>query len=285
MPETVKQVAARLAETLESHGIPESLLEAEVLIRQALGYDRARFYVSLHDLVEEKSLRRVEVLADRRIAREPLAYIVGRREFYGLELSVSPAVLIPRQETELLVDIALELARQRSDEGISIADVGTGSGAIAVALAVNLPAMQVYATDCSTSALAVADRNRHKHGVADRVCLLHGDLLTPLPQQVDLILSNPPYIASNLMSGLAPEVQMEPRVALDGGEDGLEVIRRLLEQAPSMLKTDGCLLTEISPEQKDAVCKMAKNRFPGAEITHHKDLLGLPRCVSISTKQ
>ena len=196
MPETVKQVAARLAETLESHGIPESLLEAEILLRHALGYDRARFYASLPDEICEESLRRVEILADRRIAHEPLAYIIGRREFYGLELSVSPAVLIPRQETESLVDIALEFARQRSNDRILVADVGTGSGAIAVALAVNLPAAQVYATDCSTSALAVADRNRHKHGVADRVSLLQGDLLAPLPHSVDMIVSNPPYIAS-----------------------------------------------------------------------------------------
>ena len=129
MPETVKQVAARLAEALESHGIPESLLEAEVLLRHTLEYDRARFYASLHDAVDEKSLRRVEILADRRIAREPLAYITGRREFCGLEFAVSPAVLIPRQETELLVDSALDFARQRSGDGISIADVGTGSGA------------------------------------------------------------------------------------------------------------------------------------------------------------
>ena len=243
MPETVKQVAVRLAESLESHGITESLLEAEVLLRHALEYDRARFYASLQDAIDEKSLRRVKILADRRIAREPLAYIIGRREFYGLEFSISPAVLIPRQETELLVDAALEFARQSPDDGISIADIGTGSGAIAVALAVNLPDAQVYATDCSKMALEVADSNRQRHGVADRVCILHGDLLTPLPHQVDLILSNPPYIASNLMSGLAPEVQMEPRVALDGGEDGLEVIRRFFVQATSKLKAGGSLMS------------------------------------------
>ena len=285
MPETVKQIAARLAETLESHGIPDSVLEAEVLLRHALGYDRARFYASLHDLVEEKSLRRVEVLADRRIARKPLAYIVGRREFYGLELSVSPAVLIPRQETELLVDVALEFARQRSDEGISIADIGTGSGAIAVALAVNLPDMQVYATDCSTSALAVAERNRHKHDVADRVSLLQGDLLAPLPHSVDMIVSNPPYIASHQLRELPPEVRREPQLALDGGEGGLEVIHRLLKQAPAKLNADGCLILEISPEQAEAVREMAEKRFPKAVITHRNDLLRLARCVIVSTKR
>ena len=283
MPETVRQVAARLAETLESHGIPESLLESEVLLRHALEYDRARFYACLYDKVDARILDQAEILTERRLAREPLAHIIGRREFYGLEFSVSPAVLIPRQETELLVDTALEFARQGSDDTISVADIGTGSGAIAVALAVNLPGAQVYATDCSTNALAEADRNRHKLGVADRVCLLHGDLLLPLSHPVDLIISNPPYVATNLMPGLAPEVHMEPRVALDGGEKGLEVIRRLLEQAPSKLKTGGCLLVEISPEQLDAACVMAKARFPAADISYANDLLGLPRCVIVST--
>ena len=285
MPETVKQVAARVSETLGSHGIPEGFLEAEVLLRHALGYDRARFYASLHDAIDEESLRRVEVLADRRIAREPLAYIVGRREFYGLELSVSPAVLIPRQETELLVDIALEFARQRSNERILVADIGTGSGAIAVALAVNFPNARVYATDCSTSALAVAERNRHKHGVADRVCLLQGDLLAPLPHSVDMIVSNPPYIASRRLRKLPPEVRREPQLALDGGEGGLEVMRRLLQQAPTKLNANGCLILEISPEQAEAVREMALKRFPKADITHRNDLLRLARCVIVSTKQ
>ena len=283
MPETVKQVAARLAETLESHGIPDSALEAEVLLRHALGYDRAGFYASLGDIVIPEDRECALSFAERRINREPLAYITGHREFYGLDFIVSPAALIPRQETELLVDAALEFARKRSDVGISIADVGTGSGAIAVALAVNLPVAQVYATDCSTSALAVANRNRRKHGVPHRVCLLKGDLLLPLSCPVDLILSNPPYIVTNLIPGLAPEVQMEPRVALNGGEDGLEVIRRLFEQAPSKLKSGGSLMLEISPEQLVAVCSLAKARFPAADISYASDLLGLPRCVIVST--
>ena len=284
MSDEIRQVASRIATTLDLHGVPDSQLEAEVLLRLALQYDRACFYASLSENLGSARQKRVDALVRRRISGEPLAYITGQREFYGLDFTVSPAVLVPRQETELLVDAALEFARQRSGDGISVADVGTGSGAIAVALAVNLRDAQVYATDCSKRALAVADRNKQVHGVADRVCLLRGDLLTPLSQPVDLILSNPPYIATSLMSGLPPEVQMEPRVALDGGEGGIEVIRRLFEQAPPKLKAGGCLMVEISPEQLDAVCGLAKAQFPDTDVSYANDLLGLPRCVIVSTK-
>ena len=283
MSEEIRQVASLITKTLDLHGVPDSQLEAEVLIRHALQYDRARFYASLSENLGSAQQKRVDALVRRRVSGEPLAYITGQREFYGLNFTVSPAVLVPRQETELLVDAALKFARQRSDDCISVADVGTGSGAIAVALTANLPSAQVYATDCSTSTLAVANRNRHKHGVADRLCLLQGDLLIPLSQPVDLILSNPPYIATSLMSGLPPEVQKEPRVALDGGKGGIEVILRLFEQAPPKLKAGGCLMVEISPEQLDAVYEMAKARFPTAEVSYANDLLGLPRCVIVST--
>ena len=284
MSDEIRQVASQIATTLDLHGVQDSLIEAEVLLRHALQYDRACFYASLSENLGSAQQGRVDDLVERRISGEPLAYITGQREFYGLDFTVSPAVLIPRQETELLVDAALDFARQRSGDGISIVDVGTGSGAIAVALAVNLRDAQVYATDCSKRALAVAGRNGQVHGVADRVCLLRGDLLTPLSQPVDLILSNPPYVATGLISGLAPEVQMEPRVALDGGEGGIEVIRRLIEQAPPKLRAGGCLMVEISPEQLDAVCELAKARFPAADISYANDLLGLPRCVIVSTK-
>ena len=160
MSDEIRQVASRIATTLDLHGVPDSQLEAEVLLRHALQYDRACFYASLSENLGSARQKRVDALVRRRISGEPLAYITGQREFYGLDFTVSPAVLVPRQETELLVDAALEFARQRSRIGISIADVGTGSGAIAVALAVNLRDAQVYATDCSKRALAVASHNR-----------------------------------------------------------------------------------------------------------------------------
>ena len=278
-------MSAQAAAELDKRDIPDSSLEAEVIVRHALGYDRAQFYAALSETLGTERLARIHALLRRRIAGEPLAYITGHREFYGLDFAVSPAVLIPRQETELLVDVALDFARGNADDSISIADVGTGSGAIAVAVAHNLPQAHVHATDCSAAALHVAERNCRKHGVADRVSLLQGDLLDPLPRGVDLIISNPPYIASRLLPELPREVRREPRLALDGGERGLDVIERLIEQAPAKLNAGGRLILEISPEQLEAVREAAQACFPNAVVAHRNDLLGLARCVTIATKQ
>ena len=283
MSSQIRQVASDIAATLQRSGISDSALEAEVLLRHVLEYDRARFYASLQDTIGVEDLERVQELTRRRIAREPLAYITGHREFYGLDFLVSPGVLIPRQETEQVVERALKVANERHDKDISVADVGTGSGAIAVAIAANLPGARVFAIDCSAEALAIASRNCQRHRVPDRVTLLLGDLLAPLSQAVDLIVSNPPYIATDLLSGLAPEVQREPQTALDGGEDGLEIIRRLFKQSTSKLKEGGQLVVEISPEQLSSVKSIAQENFPQASITHINDLLRLPRCVIVAT--
>ena len=283
MSSQIRQVASDIAATLQRSGIADSALEAEVLLRHVLEHDRARFYASLQDTIGVENFERVQELTRRRIAREPLAYITGHREFYGLDFLVSPGVLIPRQETEQVVERALKVANERHDKDISVADVGTGSGAIAVAIAANLPGARVFAIDCSAEALAIASRNCQRHRVPDRVTLLLGDLLAPLSQAVDLIVSNPPYIATDLLSGLAPEVQREPQTALDGGEDGLEIIRRLFKQSTSKLKEGGQLVVEISPEQLSSVKSIAQENFPQASITHINDLLRLPRCVIVAT--
>ncbi len=279
----LRQASAQVTADLQRHGTPDSQLEAEVIIRHALHYDRARFYASFAERLNSKDLLRIQGFVSRRIAGEPLPYITGHREFYGLDFIVNPAVLIPRQETELLVDAALDFARNHQQEDIAIADIGTGSGAIAVAIASNLPAAQAHAIDCSADALSVTDRNRRKHGVADRVSLLQGDLLAPLKHSVDLIVSNPPYINSKLLPDLPEEVRREPRLALDGGEQGLDVIRRLITQASSKLTAGGRLIIEISPEQLDSVCQMARERFPRGAVTNCKDLLGSARCVVVDT--
>ena len=279
----IRQVASEVEATLERNGISDSRLEAEVLLRHALKYDRAQFYASLNEHISADQIQHIRDLVERRIGREPLAYITGQREFYGLDFLVSPNVLIPRQETELLVDAALAFAREHSNDGIAIADIGTGSGAIAIAIGVNLPDSRVYATDCSADALKVANCNRRRHDIANRVSLHRGDLLAPIVQRVDLIVSNPPYIANHLLPGLPSEVLREPQLALDGGEQGLEVIRRLLGQAPSKLNGGGRLILEISPEQLEQVCAMTQEQFPGSDIKYISDLLGLARCVTIST--
>lgn len=283
------RAVAQAAERLAGCGIADARLEAEVLARHALGYDRATYFASLREPLDAARQARIERLVGRRAQGEPLAYITGHREFYGLDFIVNPAVLIPRQETELLVDKALEWAAARASgrgqgqghDAPLIADVGTGSGAIAVALAYRLPRARICAIDASAAALAVADRNRRRHGVAERVALMQGDLLTAVKRGVDAIVSNPPYIASGLLSGLPRDVRREPALALDGGQDGLRLTRRLIAQAARRLNRGGLLLAEIAPEQAGLALGLAQAAFPGATTWVAEDGMGRARCVGV----
>ena len=232
---TLREVWSRLAARLRDSGAADAEIEAEVLLRHTLGLDRAEYFAALSEPVPSKSVATADGYTNRRAEGEPLAYITGRREFYGLEFAVDERVLVPRQETELLVDLALEACAPRGGERIVVADVGTGSGAIAVVLASKLSRAVVYAMDASPGPLEVASANAERNGVRERVRLLQGDLLGPLPELADVIVSNPPYIPTEGLSGLPREVRREPAVALDGGPDGTTVISRLLEQAPSFL--------------------------------------------------
>ena len=279
----IAQSLVLTAGTLSEAGIPDASLEAEVLLRHVLGLDRAGFWASIQQRLPTSTEDRLHDLVDRRTGSEPLAYITGHREFYGLDFFVDSSVLIPRQETELLVDRALDFCSTRGPEARPrIADVGTGSGAIAVAIARHAPNATLYATDLSPSALAMADVNRHRHGVAHRVHLFEGDLLDALPcPAVDLVVSNPPYIRTDDIPRLAPEVRREPRSSLDGGADGLYVMRRLLSQAHDYVRPGGRVLLEVSPEQLDAVRDAATRLLPGAQVSFHRDLLGLPRVVEV----
>ena len=271
------------AERLEG-ATDDSRLEAEVLLRCVLGWDRARFFASLRDPVDEVAASRVDALLRRRAVREPLAYIVGRREFYGLDFHVDPRVLVPRPETELLVDAVREYAvRRRADGAISICDVGTGSGAIAVALATHLPRATVYATDSSPGALEVAARNVGRHGVSDRVRLVGCDLMHGLTDPVDVIVSNPPYVRSAEIPALQREVRWEPRAALDGGPDGMAVMRRLFASAPSYLRPGGLMAVEIDPRQRNAALATAKAAFTAATVICADDLAGRPRAIVLET--
>jgi len=220
-------------------------------------------------------------LIERRAQREPVAYIVGHKEFYGLAFFVDNRVLIPRPETELLVELSIEMAQARSLH--LIADVGTGSGAIAVSLAVHLPQALVYATDASAKALEVAACNCRHHGVEGRVCLLQGHLLEPLSEPVDLIAANLPYISQAELAQLPPEIsRYEPREALDGGSDGLDHIRCLLAQVGGYLRSQGAILLEIGAAQGPAVVALAKRHFPAAKVEVAKDYAGLDRVVIVS---
>ena len=220
-----------------------------------------------------------------------MAYLVGHKEFYGLDFVVDRRVLIPRPETELLVERAIALGREvlaASHPSLTIADVGTGCGCIAVALAVHLPQARVFATDRSPQALEVARENVRRHGVEDRVRLLCGDLLTPVPPEVrlDLIVANLPYVSRSELEALPRSVrEYEPlETALDGGEDGLALIRRLLGEAPRRLAPGGAVLLEIGATQGPRVAELARRRFPGAEVRVLPDLAGRDRVVEIRTR-
>ena len=265
---------------LENAGIEEARLDAELLLGHALGITRAQLYTYPQSQLSSVELASFRQLIERRARREPVAYIVGHKEFYGLDLFVDDRVLIPRPETELLVEKAIEISQRQS----VVADVGTGSGAIAISLAVHLPQAQVYATDASPEALEVAARNCRRHCVEDRVHLLQGHLLEPLPEPVDLIVANLPYVSQAELAQLPPEIShYEPREALDGGPDGLDHIRHLLAQAGGHLKSRGIVLLEIGATQGQAVVALARRHFPAARVEIAQDYAGLDRVVIMRT--
>jgi len=272
---TLKQALRRARDVLARNNIEDAHLEGELLLRHALNIDRVQVYIDLEKELTPRQEQAFRHLLERRLKGEPAAYITGRREFYGLDFEVNPVVLIPRPESELLVETALGLVR--SQPSAIIADIGTGSGAIAVSLAVNLPQAKIYAADISTAALETASANCRKHGVSDRVRLLEGDLLEPLPEPVDLIVANLPYVSR---AELNPK--LEPPLALDGGADGTTVIKQLCRQAGSKLKAGGSLLLEIGQGQREAVTAILHNIFPGGKLEVFPDLAGIDRVVLLN---
>jgi release factor glutamine methyltransferase len=268
--------------TLREANIESPQLDAEVLLAHSLGLSRGQLHAQTNRELDAKAEETFKSLVDRRLRHEPVAYITGHKEFFALDLEVDRRVLIPRPETETLVEVALTVARQ---EGLSLlAEVGVGSGAVAIALAVNLPGAQIYAIDSSPDALAVAEENCRRHGVLDRVSLLCGDLLEPLPEPVGLIVANLPYVSEEELKSLAPDItQYEPLGALDGGADGLDHIRRLLSQARPRLVPPGIICLETGATQAAAVNDAARQEFPDATVALVRDLAGLDRVVVIAT--
>jgi release factor glutamine methyltransferase len=270
---------------LETSGVSEAPLEAEVLLRHVLNLVDRASYFSLTDLsLTPQQQENLEGLLIRREQREPIPYILQRREFYGITLEVSPAVLIPRPETEGLVDEALRWIENRSRFGklVTVVDVGVGSGCIAIALAHHSVAETIYGTDVSFAAIEIATRNLHRYGLEERVKIIHGELLSPLPKPVDLIVANLPYVIEEELGNLAPEIRdYEPRIALIGGQDGTSVLSQLLDDAPRWLNTDGALIVEIDPRQKDFLISKARLVFPLASVRIAQDLAGLDRVMVI----
>lgn len=262
--------------------------ELQLLLAHVL--NQSREWVIAHSEVEltPDQLERFKSLVAQAERGVPLPYLLGHWEFFGLDFIVTPAVLIPRPETELLVERAIILASQQSaisNPQSKILDVGTGSGIIAVTLATKLPNAQITATDLSPAALAIAKANADQHNVADRIQFIEADLLLPLfilHCSFDIVCANLPYIPSADLATL-DVVKHEPTLALDGGPDGLNLIRRLLTDAPQLLAPNGAILLEIEYRQGEAVSALAREVFPGASITVHKDLAGLDRVVEINT--
>ncbi len=252
--------------------------EARLLLARVLGRDPDRLYLRPDELVSagEEELF-FKLISERGALRRPLQYILGTAEFMSLEFEVGPGVMVPRPETEILVERALEVIGGRA---VSILDVGTGSGAIAVSLLVYAPRARAMATDLSPRALGIAARNAARHGVADRVEFRCGDLLEPVRgQSFDLVAANLPYIPTGDLAGLEPEVrEHEPRLALDGGPDGLDLYRKLIPGVPAALAEGGALLVEISPGQaRDVADMMLQAGLVGLEVL--SDYSGRDRVV------
>jgi release factor glutamine methyltransferase len=272
---TVLKILTWTKEYLAGKGVDNARLETEWLLSSALGLDRVGLYVNFEKPLTDAELALYREMVTRRARREPLQYILGTQEFMGLEFETTPAALIPRCDTETLVEQTIK----RSHGADLILDIGVGSGCIAVALATKLPNVQICGVDPSTAALELAQRNATKHGVA--VTLKQGSLFEPFAgTRFDLIVSNPPYIATAEFASLQPEVRdYEPRVALDGGPDGLDFYRSIIPAAPDHLSPSGWLLFEVGIGQAEQVLGFfaATGRF--AELFTAKDLAGIERVV------
>lgn len=276
---TIRQLLGDASKSLARGHIEDAALEAEVLLRHVLGVSRVYLYSSHNQELSPEKESSFWQLVERRLSGEPSAYITHHREFYGLDFYVDNRVLIPRPETETLVERAIGYARNHSVH--TVVDAGTGCGAIAISLAVSLPEAKIYATDISASALEVARLNCQRHRVGDRVSLLHGNMLDPLTGTLDLIVANLPYIATSDL-GQVNTVNFEPSLALDGGMSGLEKIYELCREAGSRLSPGGYMILEIGQGQSDSVVNLMLDLFPLAKVEVVPDLRGINRVVSLS---
>jgi release factor glutamine methyltransferase len=276
------RVAAGREQLREAH-IPasESTLDARLLAQHALGWTTERFLVDSNGPEPDGFAERFGTLVARRATREPLAYITGRREFWGLDFEVSPAVLIPRPATEQIVESVLELYRGTSTT-LAVADVCTGCGCVAVAIAHERHVARVTATDISSEALNVAARNAARHGVSDRVTFARADLLAGVAGLFDVIVANPPYVLDGARPALQPEVRdYEPNVALFGGSDGLGLITRLVAEAPSRLRRGGYLIFEFGLGQDVEIEQLVEDAPDFTLIELRRDLQGIARTAVV----
>ncbi|HEX6960848.1 MAG TPA: peptide chain release factor N(5)-glutamine methyltransferase [Lacipirellula sp.] len=285
-PWTIGRLLNWTADFLREKGAESPRLDAEVLLAHVRGCKRIELYTAFEALASDELRQQFRELVKQRAAGKPVAYLVGQREFFSLPFEVTPDVLIPRPETELLVVRALDLAKQapltERQDGIQIADVGTGSGILAVTLARRLPSSRLTAIDVSPAALAVAQRNAERHAVLDLIEWIESDLFAAVPddRRYDIVVSNPPYITTAEMGQLGDDVRKyEPALALDGGEQGTDVIAGLIPQAAERLAPEGWLLMEISPTIVERVEALLEAEPRLERRPTQKDVAGFPRVV------
>ena len=277
----VKELLATTTDYFKKYGLKEPRLDAEVLLAHVLKKERIQLYVDFDQPLKADELNEYRQLVYKRARQYPVAYLLGKKEFMSLDFTVNEDVLIPRPETEELVEKLIEYCQSRNLTAPNIADIGTGSGAIAVSLAYYIKEARVLAIDISPGALKVARENISKYGLEERVKALEGDLLIPLlwmnKDNVDIVVSNLPYIDHEGMAELAGEVRREPEIALNGGIDGLDYYRRLIPQALKVLKDDGLLALEIGYDQAAAVRELFDANWTKVEVK--KDYSGHDRMV------
>jgi len=279
------QLYREAVDRLSQAGIANAKLEALWIVEEALGVSRVRILSYGEDVLDAENYQRAISLIERRAAQEPLQYVLGSQEFCGLDMVVNPGVLIPRPESELLVEEAIALLGAHPQP--VILDVGTGSGCLGISIGLALKRARVIASDRSLSALQVARTNARKHGMDSRISWLAGDLLAPLLSsglagKVTAIIANLPYISHDEWDRLSPDVKdFEPCLALDGGPDGLDVYRRLLQEAPGVLAPEGVVLMEVGLGQADCLCREVSdsNRFEVTKV--QPDSQGIPRMVCL----
>jgi release factor glutamine methyltransferase len=275
---TIRVIISEATRKLEAAGIPSSRLDAEVLLAFCMNCDRLEFIKNPDQPVSHEQLTAFHKMIDRRLRFEPVAYITGRKAFWSFTLEVNPAVLIPRPDTEVIVEEALAILQAHPFEKPCILDIGTGSGAIALALATEIPGVQITATDISTAALAVAQKNARALELEKSITFLQGDLFEPVCGKFDMIISNPPYIGAEEYDALDPGVKdFEPRGALWAGKTGVEFYEKLVYQAPNYLKEKGWLLLEIGAKQSKSVHTIMNGFYDCIDV--HADYAGLSRVI------
>jgi release factor glutamine methyltransferase len=281
---TLTETLNSAAITLSAAGIANARLDAEVLLSHIIHKDRVWLITHRADVLDDKDQRDFDEAIERRSKREPLQYIIGNQEFWGLEFKVTPDVLIPRPETELIIEAAIAMVQDRN-KPVRIIDLCTGSGCIAVSLAKELANAHVIATDASEKALAVARENTRDHGVADRIRYLEGDLFEPLKEldirgQIDIIVSNPPYVRESDLAALQSEVKdYEPLMALVAGPEGTEIAQRIIRHATEYLKKNGALIMEMGLGQAGALTRMTEATGAYGKPEVLKDLAGIERVI------